>query len=393
MFTWIDVNIPPLSENSILVSSLFNAPSKEAQSAMIGRLIKKLIVGLINAALSSTIFAYELKKIITSPTVNLQSKTFLGFVYLDWLYGCQCPSHSLLHTQTNLWLSKWGIRASSRLFSSVLRFLKKTGNSTSVKHVFTAPILDQDINKGRESVQGGVKLDVFHHSVGCAPLQVWYIHTLVNRKFNLQLECDWSRCKVVVAVVISDKDPEMCYFWSASIHVRFCRQLLLLLGYLSPVWCLLLCVLGSHKVMIKIPKLLFVNDLIRHVFLHEYSQNCSHIYASVFVSFPLFCTVSACVFLCDCWDVGKSEAPAAKLVGSSQASAVGTEPTSVAPQLGGVLEDTALDYLSGAHKRPTLKLTAYCRRDHVFGTRGAFVHLFQLDGVLISVRLMWLLIQ
>lgn len=170
--------------------------------------------------------------------------------------------------------------------------------------------------------------------------------------------------------------------------MRFCTQIFLLMGYLSPVWCLLLSVLGSRKVMIKIPKLLFVNNLIRHVFLHEYSQNCSHICASVFVSFPLLYTVSACVFLCDCWDVGKSEAAAAKLVGSSQASAVGTEPTSVAPQLGGVLEDTALDYLDGAHKRPTLKFTAYCRRDHVFGTREAFVHLFQLDGVLISVQLM-----
>lgn len=179
----------------------------------------------------------------------------------------------------------------------------------------------------------------------------------------------------------------MCYFWSASIHVIFCRQLLLLHGYHSPVWCLLLCVLGSRKVIIKISKQLFANNLIRHVFLHEYSQNCSHIYASVFVSFPLLYTVSACVFLCDCWDVGKSEAAAAKLVGSSQASVVGTEPTSVAPQLGGVLEDTALDYFDGAHKRPTLKLTAYCRRDRVFGTR-AFVHLFQLDGVLISVQLM-----
>lgn len=36
-------------------------PSKKAQSAMIGRLIKKLIIGLIYAALSSTIFVYALK--------------------------------------------------------------------------------------------------------------------------------------------------------------------------------------------------------------------------------------------------------------------------------------------------------------------------------------------
>ncbi len=64
---------------------------------------------------------------------------------------------------------------------------------------------------------------------------------------------------------------------------------------------LLLCVTGSNIILV----LMFV----WHVFMHEYSQNCNHIYASPFVLLPLF--YSVCVFLCDCWDAGKSEAQAA----------------------------------------------------------------------------------
>lgn len=45
--------------------------------------------------------------------------------------------------------------------------------------------------------------------------------------------------------------------------------------------------------------------------MHKYSQNYSYINVSLFALSPLFYSMCTCVFLCDCRDVGKSEAQAA----------------------------------------------------------------------------------
>lgn len=47
------------------------------------------------------------------------------------------------------------------------------------------------------------------------------------------------------------------------------------------------------------------------------------------------------------------------------------------------LEDAALNGSAGSHTGPTLKMTVYLRWAGVVWTRGAFAHLFQLDGVLL----------